>query len=85
MRIPHAAALTLIATALCVVPSTAEEHEKKINRSDLPPAVEKTVAAQTQGASIRGFNEAERIAGQSQQRQARQGRVHHQARQSGGI
>ena len=57
MRIPHAAALTLIATALCVVPSTAEEHEKKINRSDLPPAVEKTVAAQTQGASIRGFNE----------------------------
>src|SRR5207302_10907040 len=57
MRIPHAVALTLIATALCVVPSVAEEHEKKINRSDLPPAVEKTVAAQTQGAIIRGFSE----------------------------
>lgn len=57
MRIPSAIALTLIATALCAVSSVAEEHEKKINRSALPAAVEKTVAAQTQGATIRGFNE----------------------------
>jgi hypothetical protein len=57
MRTRHAIALTLIATALCAIPSSAEEHEKKISRSDLPPAVEKTVAAQTQGAAIRGFNE----------------------------
>jgi hypothetical protein len=57
MRTPHAIALTLLATALCAVSSAAEEHEKKINRSDLPAAVEKTVAAQTQGATIRGFNE----------------------------
>lgn len=30
-------------------------QEKKINRSDLPPAVEKTVAAQSTGATINGF------------------------------
>jgi hypothetical protein len=47
----------VIAATLCALPSPAQEHEKKINRSDLPPAVEKTVAAQTQGATIRGFNE----------------------------
>ena len=31
--------------------------EKKIKRSDLPPAVEKTVAAQGVDATIRGFSE----------------------------
>jgi hypothetical protein len=31
-------------------------QEKKIKRSDLPPAVEKTVAAQSAGATIRGFS-----------------------------
>jgi hypothetical protein len=31
-------------------------QEKKIKRSDLPPAVEKTVTAQSTGATIRGFS-----------------------------
>jgi len=31
----------------------ASAQEKKIKRSDLPPAVEKTVAAQSAGATIR--------------------------------
>src|SRR5260221_11864460 len=31
-------------------------QEKKIKRSELPPAVEKTVAAQSAGATIRGFS-----------------------------
>ena len=31
-------------------------QEKKIQRSDLPPAVEKTVAAQSKGATIKGFS-----------------------------
>jgi len=57
MRTPHTFALAVIAATLCALPSPAQEHEKKINRSDLPPAVEKTVAAQTQGATIRGFTE----------------------------
>ena len=33
-----------------------ETAEKKIKRSDLPAAVEKTVAAQSAGATIKGFN-----------------------------
>jgi uncharacterized membrane protein YkoI len=57
MKLPGIFALAAIAATLCAVPSPAEEHEKKINRSALPPAVEKTVAAHTQGATIRGFNE----------------------------
>ena len=32
-------------------------QEKKIKRSDLPPAVEKTVAGISKGATIRGFSE----------------------------
>ena len=34
---------------------TALSQEKKINRSELPSAVEKTVQAQSQGATIKGF------------------------------
>jgi hypothetical protein len=47
-----AAVLSFSATA-----ALTQEQEKKIQRSDLPPAVEKTVAAQTQGATIRGFSQ----------------------------
>src|SRR6266446_5016907 len=57
MRVPQVFALVVIAASVCVVPMSAQEHEKKIKRSDLPPTVEKTVANQTQGATIRGFNE----------------------------
>jgi hypothetical protein len=32
-------------------------QEKKIRRADLPPAVEKTVVAQSAGATIKGFSE----------------------------
>jgi hypothetical protein len=37
--------------------SVAVAQEKKIQRSDLPAAVEKKVAAVSQGATIRGFSE----------------------------
>ena len=43
------AALSLTTVALA--------QEKKIPRADLPPAVEKTVAAQSQGATIKGFSQ----------------------------
>jgi hypothetical protein len=59
MKISHIFALTIVATTLCSLPLRAEEHEKKIKRTDLPPAVEKTVAAQSQGATIKGFNQVE--------------------------
>ena len=35
----------------------AQEQEKKIQRSALPPAVEKTVVEQYKGATIKGFSE----------------------------
>jgi hypothetical protein len=43
------AALSLTTIALA--------QEKKIDRKDLPPAVEKTVEAQSQGATIKGFSQ----------------------------
>src|SRR5260370_40496914 len=36
--------------------SAAQAQERKIKRSQLPPAVEKTIAEQSQGATIRGFS-----------------------------
>ena len=45
----------LAACGLLLAGSTSAQ-EKKIKRSDLPPAVEKTVAAQSQGATIKGFS-----------------------------
>src|SRR5215467_10720744 len=52
MRIPVLlfAALSLEATL------AGQEHEKKIQRTDLPSPVERTVAAQSQGATIKGFS-----------------------------
>jgi len=45
-----------VVAALSLAP-IALAQEKKIGRKDLPPAVEKTVAAQSQGATIRGFSQ----------------------------
>jgi|ERR1700730_6359939 hypothetical protein len=39
--------------------ASAAAQEKKVKRSDLPPAVEKTVASQSEGATIKGFSEEE--------------------------
>jgi hypothetical protein len=47
--------VALVAGALLLA-ATASAQEKKIKRSDLPPAVEKTVASQSAGATIRGFS-----------------------------
>jgi hypothetical protein len=57
MKCAPSFAVAVMAATLYAIPSPAQEHEKKINRSDLPPAVEKTIAAQARGATIRGFNE----------------------------
>ena len=48
------AVLSLIA-GLAVL-TTAQAQEKKIKREELPPAVEKTVSEQSQGATIKGFS-----------------------------
>jgi len=45
-----------VALAGCaLVAGSAAAQEKKIERKDLPPAVERTVAAQARGATIKGF------------------------------
>jgi hypothetical protein len=44
----------VIASLLFAVSAGAQE--KKMDRSDLPPAVEKTVAAQSVGATVKGFS-----------------------------
>jgi uncharacterized membrane protein YkoI len=48
----------LIVLAACglLLAGAVSAQEKKIKRSDLPPAVEKTVAAQSEGATIKGFS-----------------------------
>jgi len=51
--------LAVVAAGVLLFAGNASAQEKKINRSDLPPAVEKTVAAQSAGATIRGFSEKE--------------------------
>jgi len=43
--------------ASVVLMGSAFAQEKKIKRSELPAAVEKTVAEQSKGATIRGFSE----------------------------
>jgi hypothetical protein len=48
--------LVAIAASGLLLAGSASAQEKKIKRSDLPPAVEKTVAAQSAGATIKGFS-----------------------------
>jgi uncharacterized membrane protein YkoI len=45
-----------LAAGLLLLAVNGSAQEKKIKRADLPPAVEKTVAAQSAGATIRGFS-----------------------------
>jgi uncharacterized membrane protein YkoI len=46
----------ILLTAVLLFAGLAVAQEKKIKRSDLPPAVEKTVAAQSAGATVKGFS-----------------------------
>ena len=47
---------TIILIAGLVFAASAGAQEKKIKRADLPAAVEKTVAAQSAGATVKGFS-----------------------------
>jgi hypothetical protein len=44
----------LFICAVATISVSAQEH--KIKRSELPPAVERTIVAESQGATIRGFS-----------------------------
>jgi hypothetical protein len=54
MNIRHRLSLAFVCVILPAISLTAQE--KKIKRSDLPAAVEKTAVAQSEGATIRGFS-----------------------------
>jgi hypothetical protein len=54
-NLPAVAALSL--TSALSLTTIALAQDKKIERKDLPPAVEKSVEAQSQGATIRGFSQ----------------------------
>src|SRR5258708_10017932 len=45
-----------LAASGLLLAGTSSAQEKKIKRSDLPPAVEKTVADESAGATIKGFS-----------------------------
>ncbi|HKI26426.1 MAG TPA: hypothetical protein VKA07_08885 [Candidatus Sulfotelmatobacter sp.] len=48
---------TIVAVLAIAATCLAQEQEKKIPRADLPAAVERTVAIQSQGATIKGFSQ----------------------------
>jgi hypothetical protein len=49
--------LSIIFTSGLFIAGTCPAQEKKIKRSELPPAVEKTVAEVSKDATVKGFNE----------------------------
>ena len=55
MKLNHT--MTIAVVASLIAAGTTLAQEKKIKRADLPPAVEKTVASQSQGATIKGFSQ----------------------------
>jgi hypothetical protein len=48
--------INIIGMVGALMATSAIAQEKKIRRSDLPPAVEKTVATQSSGAAVKGFS-----------------------------
>jgi uncharacterized membrane protein YkoI len=55
MNLANKLILALLVVGLATL-SVTYSQEKKIGRKDLPPAVEKTVAEQSKGATIKGFS-----------------------------
>ena len=54
--------VALVAVPTLLLSATLFAQEKKIKRSDLPPAVEKTVVAQSKRSEIRGFRRRPKMA-----------------------
>lgn len=55
MNLRNKLLVTILFSGLMIF-SIAHAQERKIKREQLPPAVERTVAAESQGATIRGFS-----------------------------
>ena len=48
--------INIIGMVCALMATSAIAQEKKIRRSDLPPAVERTVTAQSSGTAVKGFS-----------------------------
>jgi len=57
MTMSRAVRVAAAATVFFSIFAMAQDQEKKIQRSELPPAVEKAVAEQNKGTTIRGFSQ----------------------------
>jgi uncharacterized membrane protein YkoI len=57
MNLQRKISVLMIAGLAAVSLAAAQGQEKKIKRSELPPAVEKTVAAESAGATVKGFSQ----------------------------
>ena len=57
MQIARSMKMVVLVALLLPAFALAQEQEKKIQRSALPPAVEKTMVEQYKGATIKGFSE----------------------------
>ena len=57
MQTARSIKMVVLAALLLPAFAPAQEQDKKIQRSALPPAVEKTVVEQYKGATIKGFSE----------------------------
>jgi uncharacterized membrane protein YkoI len=57
MNIQRKISIFVIAGIAAAGMAAAQEQEKKIKRTDLPAAVEKTVAAESAGATVKGFSQ----------------------------
>lgn len=57
MTVQSKISMLVIAGLAAASVAAAQEQEKKIKRSDLPAAVEKTVAAESSGATVKGFSQ----------------------------
>jgi len=56
MSMPYLRKCLVLFSSVALIAVGSLGQEKKIQRSDLPPAVEDTVAAESRGAVIRGFS-----------------------------
>jgi hypothetical protein len=57
MNLQSKISILVIAGLAAAGMAAAQEQEKKIKRSDLPAAVQKTVAAESAGATVKGFSQ----------------------------
>lgn len=52
----HGAAFLISCAAILILANSAASQERRVTPSELPPAVQKTAAEQSKGATVRGYS-----------------------------